>query len=69
MHLQNHVVWLRILKCSVKPYVLGPSVECYFNEFVFIRILTLEYDKSTVVSVWSVVVSRYVLGLPPRGGF
>ena len=30
-HLQNHVVWSRILKCSVKSYVTGPSTKCYFN--------------------------------------
>jgi len=42
-HLQNHVVWSWTLKCSVKSYVTGPSTECYFNEFLFIMILT--HDK------------------------
>ena len=30
-HLPNHLVWSRTLKCSVKPYVTGPSTNCYFN--------------------------------------
>jgi hypothetical protein len=42
-HLQNHVVWSRILKCSVKSHVTGPSTKCYFNEFLFTRVLT--HDK------------------------
>ena len=32
-HFQNHVVWSRALKCSVKSYVTGPSTKCYFDEF------------------------------------
>ena len=31
-HLQNHVVWSQILKCSVMSYVTGSSTKCYFNE-------------------------------------
>ena len=42
-HLQNHVVWLRTLKCSVKSYVTKPSTKCYFNEFLFMQVLT--HDK------------------------
>jgi hypothetical protein len=42
-HLQNHVVWSRILKRSVKSYVTGPSTICYFNQFPFMRVLT--HDK------------------------
>ena len=42
-HLQNHVVWSRSLKCSVKPYVTGPSTKCFFNEFLFMRVLV--HDK------------------------
>jgi len=34
-HLQNHVVWSWTLKCSVKSYVIGPSVKCYFNDSLF----------------------------------
>jgi hypothetical protein len=41
-HLQNHVVWSRILDCNVKSYVIGPSSESYFNEFLFMRVLTLD---------------------------
>ena len=39
-HLQDHVVWSRTLKCSVKSYVIGPSTKCYFNEFLFMWVLT-----------------------------
>ena len=39
-HLPNHVVWSRALKCSVKAYVTGPSTKYYFNEFLFMRVLT-----------------------------
>ena len=42
-HFQNYVVWSRILKCSVKPYVIGPSTKCSFNKFIFMR--TLTHDK------------------------
>ena len=38
--LQNNVVWSRALKCSVKSYVTGPSTKCYFNVFLFMRVLT-----------------------------
>ena len=31
-HLQKHVVWSRILKCT--------STKCYYNEFIFMRVLT-----------------------------
>ena len=36
---KNHVVRSWILKCSVKSYVTGPSTKCYFNNFLFMRIL------------------------------
>jgi hypothetical protein len=39
---QNRVVWSRTLKCSVKSYVTGPSTKCYFNEFLFIRVLMID---------------------------
>jgi hypothetical protein len=29
--------------CSVKSYVTGPSTKCYFNECLFMRVLT--HDK------------------------
>ena len=47
--LQNHVVWSRTFQCSVKSYVTGFSTKCYFNEFLFMRVLTrdkLEWIKS-----------------------
>ena len=31
-HLQKHVVWSRILKCSVKPYVPGPSTTQRYSD-------------------------------------
>ena len=42
-NLQNHIVWSRALKCSVKSYVTGPSTKCYFNEYLFTHDLT--HDK------------------------
>ena len=42
-HPQNHVVWSRIVKCSVKSYVTGPSTKCYFNKVLFMWVLT--HDK------------------------
>ena len=42
-HLQNCVVWLRFLECIVKSYVTGPSTKCYFNENLFMWVLT--HDK------------------------
>jgi hypothetical protein len=69
-HFQNHVVWSRILKCSVKSYVIRPSIECYFNECPIMQVLAHDkLNKSTVVNVRSVMVSWFALGLPPRGGF
>ena len=59
-HLQNHVVWSRIHKCSVKPYVTKPSTKCYFNEFHSCRCShMIKQNKPIVVSVWSVMVSRF----------
>ena len=40
---QHHVVWSWILKCSVKPYVPGPSTKCHFNEFLCMQVLL--HDK------------------------
>ena len=33
----------KIMYCSVKSYVTGPSTKCYFNEFLFCGVLT--HDK------------------------
>jgi hypothetical protein len=41
-HFQNHVVWSRTLKCTMKSYVTGPSTKCNFDEFLFMWVLT--YD-------------------------
>jgi hypothetical protein len=38
-HLQSHVVWPWTLECSVKSYVIGPSTNCYFNDFLFTWVL------------------------------
>ena len=32
---QDLVVCSQILRCSVKSYVTGPSIKCYFNDFYF----------------------------------
>jgi hypothetical protein len=45
-YLQNHIVWSQTLKCSVKSYVTGPSSKCYFNEYLFMRVLTHDKDKT-----------------------
>jgi hypothetical protein len=73
-HLQNHVVWSWILKCSMEPYVTRLSTECYFNEFLVTQVLT--HDKIEQINhyeyrylewvPWSLI---FVLGLPPRGDF
>ena len=65
------VVWSRILTCSVKPYVTGHSTNCYFNEFMFMRILT--HEKNIITRrLWAFGMPwspRFVLGLPPRVKF
>ena len=70
-HLQNHVVWSRTLKCSVKPHMTGPSTRCYFNELLFMQVLT--HDKNRINQrLWTFGVPwspGFVLGLSPRGGF
>ena len=73
IHSQNYVVWSWALKCSVKSYVTGPSTKCYFNEFLFMWILTHDFiffkslNSCPAFGVpWS---PTFVLGLPPRGGF
>ena len=72
-HLQNHVLWSRTLKCSVKSYVTGPSTKCYnFNELLFMRILT--HDKNrTKQLLWTFGVpwspNGFLLSLPPTCGF
>ena len=54
----------------VKPYVTGPSTKCYFNEFLFMRILT--HDKIEYIdgSERSGVPRSpgFVSGIPPRDG-
>ena len=42
-HPQNHVVWSRALECCVKTYAIGLSTNCYFNEYLCMRVLT--HDK------------------------
>jgi hypothetical protein len=73
-HLQNHVVvWSRILECSLKLYVTGPSTKCYFNEFLFTQVLTHVKKNRINQQLWAFGVpwspSGFVLGIPPRGGF
>ena len=63
-HLQNHVVWSRTLKCSVKSYVTGPSTKCYFNEILFMRVLTL--DKVVLINGCEVFRVPWSLGFFAR---
>ena len=46
-HLQNHVVWSPIHKCSVKSYVTRCSTKCCFKENLFMRVLTHDKTKQT----------------------
>jgi hypothetical protein len=68
-YLQNHVVLLWTLKCTVKSYVARPSIKCYFNEFLFMLVLT--HDKiKTYQRLWAFGVPwspGVVLDLLPRG--
>ena len=70
-HLQNHVVWSRVPKCSVKSYVSGPSTKCYFDEFLFMRVFTL--DKNGINQrLWAFRVPwspGFVFHQPPESGF
>ena len=34
-HLQTHVVWSWVLKCSVKSDVTGPSPKCFYNDLFY----------------------------------
>ena len=70
-HLQNHGLWSRIFKCSVKPYVTGPSTKCYFNEFLFMQ---GPHTWSNIINkqLWNFGFSwspGFALGIPPRSGF
>ena len=55
-HLQSHVVWSRILKCSAKSYVTAPSTKYFLFQW-------------TSIHVSGPGSLRFVFGLPPRGGF
>ena len=54
-HPQNHVVWSRTLKCSVKPYVIGPSTKCYFK----CNFYSCGSSHMINVSIQSVMISRF----------
>ena len=70
-HPKNHVLWSQTLKCSVKSYVTGPSINNYFNDFLFMRVCT--HDKIKINQrLWAFGVPwslGFMLGLPLRGGF
>ena len=55
-HFQNHGVWSRALKCSVKSYVTMPSTKCYFNEFI---VMWGPRIWSSVVRCRSAMVSQF----------
>ena len=66
-HLQNHVVWSRILNCSVKPYVTGPSINCYFNEFYSCGFShMMKQNKPTVMSIRTTMVSWFYFRLTSK---
>ena len=59
-HPQNHVVQLRTLKCSVKPYVTGPQPNAISMSFYSCRSShMIRLNKSTVVSIRSATVSHF----------
>ena len=59
-HLQNHVVWSRTLKCSVKPYMMGPQPNVVSMNFYSCGSShMIEENKSTVVNVRSAMVSWF----------
>ena len=41
-YFQNHVVWSRVLKCSVKSYAIGPQPNAISMNFYSCEILTHE---------------------------
>ena len=59
-----HVLWSRALRCSVESYVTGPSTKCYFNEFLFMRVLT--YDKIKSDERSECHVSRFCVRLTSK---
>ena len=63
--------WSRTLKCSVKSYVTGPSTNAISMNLNSCRSSRMiQYNKSTVVSIWSAKVSQFSwLSLPPKSGF
>jgi len=66
-HLQNHLVWSQTLKCSVKSYGTGPSTNCYFNKFLFKRVLKRINEQFWAFWVpWS---PGFVFDIPPWSGF
>jgi hypothetical protein len=69
-HFQNHVGMVTDPKCSVKSYVTGLSIKCYFHEFLFMRVLT--HDQIEIINGGECSECQGLLvcvGLPPRGGF
>ena len=68
---RNDVVWSRNLKCILKPCVIGPLTKCYFNEFLFMQVLTddkIEY-MSGCERLECHGLPDFVFDLPPRGDF
>ena len=70
--LQSHVVvWSQFLKCSVDPYVTGPSTICYFKRICFHIGPRTQCNKiNQWLWVFGVPLSLgFVLGLSPRDDF
>ena len=55
----------------MKPHVTGLLTECYFGEFLFMRVLTYDINRMNqwFVSVWSAMVSRFCVRLPSKRHF
>ena len=66
-HLQNHVMWSRTLKYSAKSYVTKPSTKCYFCSYGSSHMI--KENKSTVVNVQSVLISRFCVRPTPKRCF
>ena len=68
-HLQNHVVWSWILVVWSHMWPTLNQMLFHWTIYSCGSSCKIKQNKSTVVSIWSAMVSWFVLGLPPRGGF
>ena len=52
------------LKCHVKSYVTGPSTKCYFNECVFMQVLTHDKIEQESTEALSFLMADYISSCP-----